>query len=43
MNVHVPGQDDDHLAWFFGIIGSFGIFLIIGTFFARKLVMKMDR
>ncbi|CAB4385017.1 unnamed protein product [Rhizophagus irregularis] len=43
MNVHVPGQDDNHLAWFLGIVGSFGIILIIGTFFARKLVMKMDQ
>jgi Mg2+ and Co2+ transporter CorA len=39
MNVHVPGQDDERLAWFLGIVGTFVMFLILGAFIARRFGM----
>lgn len=49
MNVKVPGQDGPHLGWFFGIIGSVGLFIAsmywgVGFFLRRhdKYLMKME-
>lgn len=35
MNVKVPGQDSDSLAWFFGIVGVIACIVILSTFAAR--------
>lgn len=37
MNVHVPGQDTDSLAWFFGILGTIFLFVTICLTVARRL------
>lgn len=36
MNVHVPGQDDEHLYWFFGIVGTIFTFVLVSFFLAKK-------
>ncbi|KAI9672102.1 MAG: Mg(2+) transporter [Alyxoria varia] len=36
MNVHVPGQDDPHLYWFYGILGSIFLFLVVATAVGKK-------
>lgn len=37
MNVHVPGQDTDSLAWFAGILGTIATFVVGCLIVARKL------
>ena len=36
MNVHVPGQDDGGLGWFFGILGSIIVFVAVCLGVAKK-------
>ncbi|EFR00844.1 magnesium transporter ALR1 [Nannizzia gypsea CBS 118893] len=36
MNVHVPGQNDDNLHWFFGIVGIIVLISIVSLTFARR-------
>jgi magnesium transporter len=37
MNVHIPGQDTDSLAWFFGIIGVICLVVAVGLGVAKKM------
>jgi magnesium transporter len=37
MNVHVPGQDTDSLAWFFGIVGVIFTFITVFVGIAKKM------
>jgi magnesium transporter len=37
MNVHVPGQDTDSLAWFFGIVGVIFTFITVFVGLAKKM------
>ncbi|RAL06722.1 magnesium transporter CorA family protein [Aspergillus homomorphus CBS 101889] len=37
MNVQVPGQDAEGLAWFFGIVGCFVAFVVVCCFIASRL------
>lgn len=36
MNVHVPGMGGDTLSWFFGIVGSLMVFIILALLVARR-------
>ncbi|KAM5444757.1 hypothetical protein MferCBS31731_000212 [Microsporum ferrugineum] len=36
MNVHVPGQHDDSLHWFFGVVGIIVLISIVSLTFARR-------
>lgn len=37
MNVHVPGQDTDSLAWWFGILGTIFFIVAMGLTIAKRL------
>lgn len=37
MNVEVPGQHSSGLSWFFGIVGLFGVFMVICIAIAAKM------
>ena len=37
MNVHVPGQNDDNLLWFFGIVGAMVVLTLLTAFFAKRM------
>lgn len=37
MNVHVPGQDSDSLGWFFGVLGSIALFVVVCLTVAKRM------